>query len=104
VGFVGADQFLYINNKNFCVNFLLVVFRLVNISSHILGGLSQLSEELQKKFSSPSLAEEGLVKLMDQFLQYVNMNSNCGSSFKIIFFLSLHRVVCDECSAMTEWI
>lgn len=76
---VSGVWFLYINNNNFCFNFLLVVFRLVNISSH-LGGLSQLSEELQKKFSSPSLTEEGLVKLMDQFLQYVNMNSNCGSS------------------------
>ena len=84
MGFVGVDKFLYINNNNFCFNFLLVVFRLVNISSH-LGGLSQLSEELQKKFSSPSLTEEGLVKFMDQFLQYVNMNSNCGSSFNHLF-------------------
>ena len=71
-------------SNNFCFNFLLVVFRLVNISSH-LGGLSQLSEELQKQFSSPSLTEEGLVKLMDQFLQYVNMNSNCGSSVNHLF-------------------
>lgn len=85
MGFVGVDKFLYINNNNFCFNFLLVVFRLVNISSH-LGGLSQLSEELQKKFSSPLLTEEGLVKLMDQFLQYVNMNSNCGSSVNHLFF------------------
>lgn len=84
VGFVKVDQFLYINNNNFWFNFLLVVFRLVNTSSH-LGGLSQLSEELQKKFSSPLLTEEGLVKLMDQFLQYVNMNSNCGSSFDHLF-------------------
>lgn len=81
---VSGVWFLYINNNNFCFNFLLVVFRLVNISSH-LGGLSQLSEELQKKFSSPSLTEEGLVKLMDQFLQYVNMNSNCGSSVNHLF-------------------
>ena len=85
MGFVGVDKFLYINNNNFCFNyFLLVVFRLVNMSSH-LGGLSQLSEELQKKFSSPSLTEEGLVKLMDQFLQYVNMDSNCGSSVNHLF-------------------
>lgn len=81
---VSGVWFLHINNNNFCLNFSLVVFRLVNISSH-LGGLSQLSEELQKKFSSPSLTEEGLVKLMDQFLQYVNMNSNCGSSFNHLF-------------------
>ena len=81
---VSGVWFLYINNNNFCFNFLFVVFRLVNISSH-LGGLSQLSEELQKKFSSPSLTEEGLVKLMDQFLQYVNMNSNCGSSVNHLF-------------------
>jgi len=44
--------------------------RLVNISSH-LGGLSQLSEELQRKFSSPTLTEETLVNLMDQFVQDV---------------------------------
>ena len=89
---MGVDQFLYINNNSICFNFLLVVFRLVNISSH-LGGLSQLSEELQNKFSSPSLTEEGLVKLMDQFLQYVDMYSNCGSSFKIIFFFLAYIVL-----------
>ncbi|XP_058972804.2 carbonyl reductase [NADPH] 1-like [Pocillopora verrucosa] len=42
--------------------------RLVNISSH-LGGLAQLSEDLQKKFSSPTLTEENLANLMDQFVK-----------------------------------
>lgn len=44
--------------------------RLVNISSH-LGGLAQLSEDLQKKFSSPKLTEESLSNLMDQFVKQV---------------------------------
>lgn len=48
--------------------FASLYLRLVNISTH-LGGLSQLSEELQKKFSSPTLSEESLVNLMNQFVQ-----------------------------------
>ena len=37
--------------------------------SSTAGRLSQLSEELQKKFSSPTLTEEVLISLMDQFVQ-----------------------------------
>ncbi|XP_078376614.1 carbonyl reductase [NADPH] 1-like isoform X2 [Oculina patagonica] len=44
--------------------------RVVNVSS-TAGRLSQLSEELQKKFSSPTLTEEGLISLMNQFVQDV---------------------------------
>jgi len=40
----------------------------VNVSS-TAGKLSQLSQELQKQFSSPTLTEEGLISLMDQFVQ-----------------------------------
>ena len=39
--------------------------------SGTFGCLAQLSEELQKKFSSPILTEDGLISLMDQFVQIV---------------------------------
>ena len=37
--------------------------------SSTAGKLSQLSQELQKKFSSSTLTEEGLITLLDQFVQ-----------------------------------
>ena len=37
--------------------------------SSTAGRLSQLSQELQKKVSSPTLTEEGLISLLDQFIQ-----------------------------------
>ena len=62
---VTSRSFSIINTKGVS---LLWFSRLVNISSH-LGGLAQLSEDLQKKFSSPTLTEENLANLMDQFVK-----------------------------------
>ena len=42
--------------------------RVVNVSS-MASKLSQVSEELQKKFRSLSLTEEELISLMDQFVK-----------------------------------
>ena len=44
--------------------------RVVNVSSSI-GSLSKVSKELQKQFSSPTLTEEELVLLVQQFVQDV---------------------------------
>lgn len=55
------------------------ICRVVNVSS-TAGKLSQLSQELQKKFSSPTLTEEGLISLMDQFVQW---------AFLVLFFFNI---------------
>lgn len=44
--------------------------RVVNVSSRA-GRLAQVSKEIQEKFTSPTLTEEGLVSLLDQFVQDV---------------------------------
>ena len=44
--------------------------RIVNVSSRV-GRLSILQEHLQKRFTDPSLTEEALVSLMDQFVKDV---------------------------------
>ena len=54
--------------------------------SSTAGKLSQLSQERQKQFSSPTLTEEGLISLMDQFVQWAQFHF-FAFAFNIILLL-----------------